>query len=47
MKGAVLAALSVYRDKNAMAGLVRAAMEADFGFDKSAEEYARHYLWML
>ena len=47
MKGAVLAALSAYRDKNAMAGLVRAAMEADFGFDKSAEEYVRHYLWML
>ena len=22
-------------------------MEADFGFDKSAEEYVRHYLWML
>jgi len=47
MKGAVLAALSAYRDKNAMVGLVRAAMEADFGFDKSAEEYVRHYLWML
>jgi hypothetical protein len=30
-----------------MRGLIRSAMEADFGFELSAHEYARLYLWML
>jgi starch synthase len=47
MKDAVLLALDAYRDRDAMNGLIRRAMEADFGFEKSAEEYARLYIWML
>jgi glycogen synthase len=30
-----------------MNGLVRSAMEADFGFENSAAEYAKLYVWML
>lgn len=47
MKAAVQEALQAYCEPSAMTGLIRAAMEADFGFDKSAEEYAKLYLWML
>lgn len=47
MKDAVLTALAAYREPEVISGLVRAAMEADFGFEKSAEEYAKLYIWML
>lgn len=47
MKDAVLLALDCYKDKSVMRSLVRQAMEADFGFDGSACEYARLYIWML
>ncbi len=30
-----------------MNNLIRSAMDCDFGFDLSAEEYAKLYLWML
>ena len=47
MKDAVMLALDCYRKPEVMAGLVRSAMEADFSFDKSAEEYARLYICLL
>lgn len=47
MKDAVLLALDCYRKPEVMRSLVRQAMEADFGFDGSACEYARLYIWML
>jgi starch synthase len=47
MKDAVLRALDAYKTPEVMNGLVRSAMEADFGFEKSAEEYAKLYIWML
>ena len=47
MKDAVLLALDCYRKPDVMKSLVRQAMEADFSFDRSSEEYARLYLWML
>ncbi|MBR5094962.1 MAG: glycogen synthase GlgA [Oscillospiraceae bacterium] len=40
-------ALDCYRKSDVMDGLIRSAMEADFSFDRSAEEYIRTYLWML
>ena len=47
MKDAVLLALDCYRSPEVMRSLRRQAMEADFGFDGSACEYARLYIWML
>lgn len=40
-------ALSCYNDKEVMKGLVNRAMMADYGFDLSAQEYARLYICML
>ena len=36
-----------YKDKEIMHGLISRAMQADFSFDRSAEDYTRHYIWML
>ena len=47
MRDAVQLALSCYGNKEIMNGLISHAMQADFGFERSAEEYARHYIWML
>lgn len=47
MKDAVMTALWAFGEKDVMNGLVRHAMEADFGFSKSAEEYAKLYICML
>ena len=47
MRDAMRLALDCYGDKEIMKGLIDRAMRADFGFDLSAQEYARHYLWML
>lgn len=47
MKDAMLLAMDCYRKPEVMKGLVRHAMEADFSFSRSAEEYAKLYLWML
>lgn len=48
MKDAVLRGLDVYRNqKDAWASLVRNAMSADFGFARSAMDYARLYIHTL
>lgn len=47
MRDTVRAALSCYGDKDVMHGLISRAMQAEFGFDISAEEYAKLYIWML
>ena len=48
MKDAVERAVRVYREEpEAWTGLVRSAMAADFGFEHSAEDYARLYIDIL
>ena len=47
MKDAVLLALDCYRKPEVMSALIRSAMQADFSFKKSSEDYARLYLCML
>ena len=47
MKEVILLAMDCYRDPEIMNSLIRQAMEADFSFKRSSEEYARLYLWML
>ena len=47
LRDAIRKALECYRQPEVMNGLVRCAMETDFGFDLSAEEYAKLYVWML
>ena len=47
MRDTIRAALGVYRNKEVMDTLIANAMKADFGFDLSAEEYARLYLCAL
>lgn len=47
MKDAIMLALDCYGKPEVMRSLVRQAMEADFSFDRSSEEYAELYLWML
>ena len=47
MKDAILLALDCYKKPEVMAGLIRSAMEVDFSFNKSAEEYARLYICLL
>ncbi len=40
-------AMGCYHNDEIMKGLISHAMSEDFAFDRSAEEYARLYLWML
>ena len=47
MRDAIRAALGSYRNKETMDRLITNAMQADFGFERSAEEYARLYLCTL
>ena len=47
MRDAMRKALECYRNEEIMDGLITRAMQADFGFERSAHEYARHYIWML
>ena len=48
MKATIERALSVYRDEpETWNKLVRNAMAADFGFERSAEGYARLYIDLL
>ncbi len=47
MRDIIRSALSCYRNDEVMHGLINYAMQENFSFDLSAEEYARHYLWML
>ena len=47
MRDTIRSALSCYRNEEIMRGLINYAMQENFSFDLSAEEYARHYIWML
>lgn len=47
MRTAVHNALRCYNNDEVMHGLISSAMQADFGFEVSAQEYARLYLCML
>ncbi len=47
LRDAVRKALGCYREPEVMAGLIGSAMGKDFGFELSAQEYARLYLCML
>ena len=47
MRDAMRLAMACYKDEEIMEGLISRAMQKQFGFELSAEEYARHYLWML
>ena len=47
MRDACLAALGCYKNGEVMRGLITRAMQADFGFELSAQEYARLYICML
>ncbi len=47
MRDTIRSALSCYRNEEIMHGLISYAMQENFSFDLSAEEYARHYIWML
>lgn len=47
MRDTILNALGCYRSPEIMQGLISNAMQADFGFELSAQEYARLYLCML
>ena len=47
LKEAMFRALECWGSDEIMHGLIHHAMSADFGFARSAEDYARTYLWML
>ena len=47
MRDAIRLALECYQNPDIMAALIDSAMRADFGFDRSAEQYARLYIDML
>lgn len=47
MRDTIRTALSCYRNDEIMRGLINYAMQENFSFDLSVEEYARHYIWML
>ena len=47
MRDIMRLAMNCYHNDAIMHGLINNAMQADFGFDRSAEDYARHYIWML
>ena len=47
LKDKLFEAMACYRDDEIMKGLIGSAMGEDFAFDRSAEEYARLYLWLL
>lgn len=47
MRDAIRNAMECYKNPEIMQGLISRGMQADFGFERSAQEYARHYLWML
>lgn len=47
MRDTILKALGCYRNPEIMQGLISSAMQADFGFELSAQEYARLYICML
>ena len=47
MRDAMRLAMACYKDREIMDGLIDRAMRKNFGFEQSAEEYARHYIWMF
>ena len=47
MRDTIRTALGCYHNEEIMHGLINYAMQTNFSFDLSAEEYARHYIWML
>ena len=47
LRDAIRLALNCWGDKEIMHGLIDHAMKTDFGFENSAQEYARLYIWML
>ena len=47
MRDAMRLAMACYKDQEIMDCLIGRAMRKKFGFEESAEEYARMYLWML
>ena len=47
MRDAIRLAIHCYYDESIMNGLIDSAMQADFGFRRSAEEYIRLYVDML
>ena len=47
LSDAIGRALECWEDKAVMKQLISQAMQTDFGFELSAEEYARHYIWIL
>ena len=47
LRDAIRLALICWNDKDVMRGLIDHAMKADFGFEISAQEYAKLYIWML
>ena len=47
MRDCIRFALECWEDKAVMKGLINRAMEKDFGFEQSAIEYAKHYIWIL
>ena len=47
MRDAMRLAMACYKDREIMDGLIGRAMRKNFGFEQSAEEYARLYVWML
>ncbi len=47
MRSVVHNALSCYRDKDVMLGLIKNAMAQDFSFERSAKEYIRLYISMM
>ena len=47
MRDAIRLAIDCYGKTDVMRGLISCAMQADYGFDRSAEDYARLYIDML
>ena len=47
MRDTMRLAMDCYKNEEIMGGLITRAMQADFGFERSAMEYAKHYIWML
>ena len=47
MLDAIRKALECYKSEETMQNLIGNAMKEDFGFERSALDYARHYIWML
>ena len=47
MRDAMRLAMACYKEPEIMEGLITRAMKKKIGFEHAAEEYARHYIWML